>query len=248
MCTDSDLSEQRRLQYEELQRRRPELFVNPEDAAFRILLQPRDLSRVEQRARSRLFAAGLPPDWGNVGVVYQDEYLVVVRDAVRFPDASEGTYIRVLPACDAVGVVVIPLLDDALVLVRHHRHATRQWHWEVPRGFGENAGSPLSDARRELGEELGVSPENIMALGSMHVDTGLLSNRVEIYCAVLSALGRPGASEGIGSVLVASGQDVSRMIAAGELTDGFTLAAVTMAQAAGVFKLPVGSAETGRGA
>ncbi|MGP3928192.1 hypothetical protein [Streptomyces sp. 8N616] len=69
-------------------------------------------------------------------MVYEDAYVMLLRDPVRFPDGRTGTYIRSVSAMQEPGCVVLPLLGGEVVLLEHFRHATRSWHWEVPRGFG----------------------------------------------------------------------------------------------------------------
>lgn len=100
------------LRYDVLRGERPELFRN-EPGGIEILTDP---AAVE--------AAG--------GVVYQDPYVLLVRDAVRFPDGRTGTYMRSVSATAAPGCVILPLLGDRMVLIEHYRHATRSWHWEIP--------------------------------------------------------------------------------------------------------------------
>ncbi|WEV26700.1 NUDIX hydrolase [Streptomyces sp. 71268] len=161
--------------YDRLRAERPDLFVNSPDG-IDLLLSP---EAVEAARRG----AGAAPD-APVGVVYEDSYVTVVRDAVRFPDGTHGLYLRVLPRVADPGVVVLPILPTGrVVLVEHYRHATRAWHWEVPRGMGEPGATGADSAARELREEIGARATELVPLGDVHPDTGLLGSRVELFAA-----------------------------------------------------------------
>ncbi len=60
---------------------------------------------------------GLPRAWSEVGVAYEDQYLLILRDAVRFPDGYLATYIRIVDKPDsASGVVVLPVYEKQVLL------------------------------------------------------------------------------------------------------------------------------------
>ncbi|MFE6780355.1 NUDIX hydrolase [Streptomyces sp. NPDC057702] len=163
--------------YDQLRAERPDLFVNSPDG-IDLLLTP---EAVEAARRG----AGAAPD-EPVGVVYEDAYVTAVRDAVRFPDGSHGLYLRILPRAAGPGVVILPLTPAGrVVLVEHYRHATRAWHWEAPRGMGEADSTGAENAARELREEIGARATELVPLGDLHPDTGLLGSRVELFAARL---------------------------------------------------------------
>lgn len=160
--------------YEKLLADRPHLFSNPDDAPFRILLDAKSQNDVADASAEMARAQGLPEEFGDIGVIYQDRYVTVVRDAVLFPSGVPGAYVRVCPSSDGVGAAILPVLSDGrIVLVRHFRHADRQWHWEVPRGFGEPGEQGDVTARREAEEELGCPARELIHLGAMEADTGM---------------------------------------------------------------------------
>ncbi|MGW7351924.1 NUDIX hydrolase [Streptomyces sp. NPDC054784] len=216
--------------YEALRRTRPDLFASP-PGGFEILLDPADVEAARRAVGGPDGGVGEP-----VGVVYSDRFITVVRDAVRFPDGRLGLHVRILPTSGTPGVVVLPLLGPApeLVLIEHYRHPTRSWHVEAPRGFGEPDAEATASAVRELGEELGTAPDELVHLGALHPDSGLLSSRVELYAARISAIGDLGAEEGIRRTRVVSVAEAEDLIREGELTDGFTLAVYTRARLAGL--------------
>ena len=202
--------------YNAFRARNPELFGNPADAAYQIVFKP-DLQR----------------DAG-AGVVYQDPYVILLRDAVRFRDGRVGGYVRLVHTAGPAGAALLGLCGGEIVLLRHFRHATRSWHWEIPRGFADAAGETgETTAAREGEEELGAAPTGLRYLGRVHTDTGITPAAVEIYLAELPELCVPEAAEGIDEVRTVTLAEFDDLVLAGEITDSFTLAAVSLARLRG---------------
>ncbi|MFD3997063.1 NUDIX hydrolase [Streptomyces sp. NPDC058548] len=201
--------------YEQLRSERPELFRN-EPGGIEILTDPEAVT-----------AAG-------GGVLYQDPYVLLVRDPVRFPDGREGTYIRSVSATAEQGCVVLPLLGDRVVLIEHYRHATRSWQWELPRGFGTRGLTGAANAAKELDEEIGARVRELIPLGELHPDSGMTGDRVLLFAARIDAVGRLAEAEAIRSSLTIPFAEAEEMIADGRVTDGFTIAAMTRARLAGL--------------
>ncbi|MER6099284.1 NUDIX hydrolase [Streptomyces sp. NPDC001728] len=200
--------------YARLRAERPELFRN-EPGGIEILSDP-----------AAVAAAG--------GVLYQDPYVLLVRDPVRFPDGREGTYIRSMSAAPEPGCVVLPLLGDRIVLIEHYRHATRSWQWELPRGFGTRGLTGEENAAKELDEEIGARVRELIPLGELHPDSGMTGDRVLLFAARIDGIGRLAESEAIRSSLTLPFAEAEAMIADGRVTDGFTIAAMTRARLAGL--------------
>ncbi|GAT66110.1 NUDIX hydrolase [Planomonospora sphaerica] len=226
--------------YEKLQAARPHLFANPPGAAFEILFDRADQDFVSEQGAAWARANGLPEEYGDIGVVYQDAYTMMVRDAVRFRTGDRGAYFRVCPAADGVAAAVLPVLDDGrVVLLRHFRHADRRWHWEIPRGFAEGEADGEETARREVGEELGCEVRDLVRLGTMVSDSGMTPGGGDVYLGLIDhrefeAVGDgPGKDEGIDAKKVVGADDLRSMIAAGEIDDSFTLTAYALAVAQG---------------
>ncbi|MFI6597021.1 NUDIX hydrolase [Nonomuraea sp. NPDC050536] len=195
--------------YRTLRGRHPELFANPPGAGT-IILAARD---------------------DSFGVRYKDRYVTLVRDRVRFPDGTTGAYIRILHTSGIGGAAILPVCDGKVVLVRHFRHATRRRHWEIPRGFADSGESFEQTARRETREELGTDGMRVRELGRMHTDTGLIGTEVALYWAELDGpVTGYDAGEGIDQVRLAGPEEIDSMLARGEITDSFTLAAILHAR------------------
>lgn len=212
-------------------RSRPDLFTNPPGAIIRILLDPAEIQQVEADVVTRLRSRGLPEEWARVGIVYRDQYMTLLRDAVQFPDGSLGTYIRFVDWGDGVpGVIVLPNYRGNVVLERHFRHATRTWHLELPRGFGAPGLSPEENARRELEEEIGAVVARLESLGMVYPDAGASTENDALFYAEIESYTVPEEHEAISELLLVTVDEFERKMRDGEITDGFTLMAYARAK------------------
>ena len=92
---------------------------------------------------------------------------------------------------------MLPLFEDAIVLVRHFRHGVRDWCLEVPRGSTIPGRTDEETARVELLEEIGATAADLHLVGHVHVNSGLSPRLSIVYYAKLLDIGPAQASEGI---------------------------------------------------
>ena len=122
-----------------LQAAQPDLFVNPPDCPTQILLDRAEIQKAKEAARTNRAAQGMPTHDLRVGLLADDAYIGhIVRDAVRFADGTLGLYNRIVASG---GITVLPILGDAIALIRIFRHAPRRWFLEAPQGFLPRRGS-----------------------------------------------------------------------------------------------------------
>lgn len=208
-----------------------EIEILVDEDAVRNVVQDR-VARMERSAGEAVGGSG-------VGVVFEDEYVLVVRDAVRFPSGATGTYLRILPRPaleGAVGVVLLPVQDGYILLRRAFRHATRAWEMECPRGFREPGRTALEMVHQEAAEELGATVARAKALGEICGDTGLIAGCAEAFLVELTdELGdaAPEASEAFGELRRYTRTELFEAIAQGKIRDSFTLSAIALAMARG---------------
>ncbi|MFJ7159271.1 NUDIX hydrolase [Streptomyces sp. NPDC101118] len=201
--------------YERLRAERPGLFANP-PGGIEILTDP-----------AAVAAAG--------GVLWEDQYLLLLRDPVRFPDGREGTYLRAVGAVAEPGCVVLPMLPGGrVVLIEHFRHATRSWHWEIPRGMGTAGLVDRANAAKEVGEEIGARVLSLTPLGEVHPDSGMAADRVRLFAALIDGVGALETGAGIRDTRVLSFAEAEALAGAGEITDAFTLTTLYRARLAGL--------------
>jgi ADP-ribose pyrophosphatase len=234
------LSEFRLAEYELLRRTRPELFANPAGAAYEIVFDPELQDRAARESADRLRAVGRPGHYADLGVVYEDDFMLLVRDAIWFRSGRLGTYTRLLVAGDKVtgGSAVLARYADRIVLVRCFRHASRNWHWEIPRGFGAAGESREQTARRELEEEIGVRVLDIEPLGPLRMEFGMVGDPPQLFWAEVSEPSFLEQEEGLDDVLLATSADLDRLMTQGLLDDAYTLAAIAYARVRGLLTPP----------
>ncbi len=209
----------------------PAQFVNPPEGGFAILLGEDEIREAEAYMVRKLEAKGLPAEWARVGIVYQDQYGMILRDAVRFPGGALGTYIRFIGGADgAPTTIVLPFYQGQVLLVRRFRHATRTWHLEIPRGFGTKDLSAEDNARSELAKEIGASVSHLVSLGPLNTEP----ESVELFSAEIASYGEPNAHEGIAEVLLVTVPGLERLIREGQITEAFTIMAYTQAKLHGL--------------
>ena len=102
------------------------------------------------------------------------EEFLVVRPRVLIGEAKIG------------GVVVLPVLQDKIGLMRGYRHQFDRMVWQAPSGFVEPGEDPAMTAGRELVEETGLScpSDKLVPLGTLMPDAGLVEARVALFVAL----------------------------------------------------------------
>jgi ADP-ribose pyrophosphatase len=207
--------------YRALVREQPDRFANPDGDIYEILFDDERIERARRDAVTSRRSHGLRTDDTRVGVLAADPYLLLLRDAVRFADGSFGLYNRLMvPA----GVAILPVVGDAVALLYRFRHGTRAWHLEAPRGSRSGTVTAEEEAGRELVEEVGAIPRELVDLGELHATTGCLDEWHQMYLARIDGVGTPDRHEAITEIKVLPVATVEQMIAAGRITDAPTLA------------------------
>ncbi len=187
-----------------------------------------------------------PADQGGAatGILFEDKYILVVRDPVRFPSGQHGTYVRIVEKAalhGTAGVVALCHWDERIFFLRNFRHATRTWEVECVRGFCEPGVPPKDMVQREIHEELGAQAKTISWLGDMHSNSGLLAGTVKLYWVDLAA---PPAtrtaevSEAISGTLEVPIAFLDRFLIETPVRDGFSLSAIALARARGLLLVP----------
>lgn len=172
----------------------------------------------------------------DLGVVFEDKYILVIRDPVRFPKGKFGTYLRIIEQSGLdgpTGIVAIPIRDNLVYLRKIFRHATRRWELEFPRGFRTKGQTPSDTVRQEISEELGFNIKSLQEIGYVNANTGLLTGSTLVYLAELDS-GEPHPSieeeEAIGEMVVLTYEQLKESIHNGDIRDSFTLSALQLAQ------------------
>ena len=167
-------------------------------------------------------------------LVHANEYVRMYDDDVTFAGGTDGRYVRIEPAGNGPGAVLLAIHEGRIALVRTYRYPLGAWQWALPRGFAHGP-DPLVTARAELREETGVTEARLEVLGSVTPDSGLQSARVAVVLATVDRLpgGAPPDAE-VAEVRWVTPGELEARIADGGIEDGFTLAALTLARVRGI--------------
>ncbi len=169
---------------------------NYREGEIEIVMDPAEISQVQKVQEARLLQKGYSAEdaaeYSRIGIVYEDQYWVWLRDAVYFPQEIPGTYDRLIWKIElkgiAPGVAVLPILPSGhAVLNLNYRHATRAWELELPRGKILAQETCEEAAFRELREETGFVASSLHYLGEMAPDSGVLSCVVPVFMGKISA-------------------------------------------------------------
>ena len=162
--------------------------------------------------------------------VFQGRIITLKVDEALLPNgAKAGREVVEHPG----GVCVLALQEDGTVpLVRQFRYPLGKVLLELPAGKLEYGEEPRSAAIRELGEEVGLVPGELLDLGYMHVSPGFCNERIYLYLArdLTTVPVHPDEDEFLDIVHLSFGELVEQVMS-GEITDGKTVAAVLKTKA-----------------
>ena len=111
--------------------------------------------------------------------VFAGRVLDVGAEVHEMPDgrSSEFEIIR-----HPGGAAILPVLDDGrILLIRQFRPAVGGMVFEIPAGRLEPGEAPQSCAVRELSEEAGYVPGEVLSLGSFWSTVGFCDERVYLF-------------------------------------------------------------------
>jgi len=230
---DDEYAERAWGRYVDLMAQRPECFNNPDPDGIVILTDPDEVRAAEAEVAARMARNGFPTGWCRAGVYYEDPWILVTRDVVRFPTGEAGTFHHIIMRGGLDGVAILPVYQDKIVLLRHFRNGLRDWSIEIPRGAPTGDMTPEENAADEIGTELGGTISRLEYMGPMHNNNGMVGETMRIYFAELSSVGEPNLEEGIGETLLVTPEACEEMITEGRISDAHTIVGFYLARAKG---------------
>ncbi len=130
---------------------------------------------------------------------------IVERDVVVFPDS----------------VIILPVLrSDQIILIRQYRAAIDDFIYEVPAGVVEEGESIRDAAIRELIEETGYEPRELIDVGIYYPTPGYSTERMHFFIArQLEYVGMAPEPYEVITPIVVSVKDAIQMIKSNEIRD-----------------------------
>ena len=120
------------------------------------------------------------------------------------PGSSKTEIYHGLAQPDYVNVMCLHAGGD-IVLVRQYRPIIDRWTVEFPGGLRDGDEAPAVAARREVGEETGLSVRELILLQEAYADVGRLNNKLFGFFALVDG-GARSTEVGLEAVLVPSGR------------------------------------------
>ena len=125
-------------------------------------------------------------------------------------------------------VVVVPMIDDQVVLIRQHRVAVSKDLLELPAGKLEDE-TPDETARRECAEEIGYIPGTLKQLHVFYSTPGFSDERMWLYLAedLEPVEKRPqGAEEETAEIVAMSLTEALAAVERGEIEDAKSIVGI----------------------
>lgn len=161
--------------------------------------------------------------------VFDGRLLNVAVESVRLPNGRVRT-IEIVR--HPGGAAALPIdADGNVVMVRQYRHPVGQWLLEIPAGKLDGGEPPEVCARRELEEETGYKPVQLLELGSVVTAPGFSDERIWLFLATGLQTGRQDLESGeVIRVERIPFEEALRMARLGEIRDAKTVCALLLAE------------------
>lgn len=157
--------------------------------------------------------------------IYEGRVFHVVKDKVELEN-GHTSYREVV--YHHGGACIAALTDeDEIYLVRQFRYSFMEELWELPAGKLEKDEDPFDAAKRELGEECGLTADHYTDLGVFYPTVGYCSEKIYTWAAtgLHSCQMHLDPDEFLTSVKVPF-QKALDMVLSGEIKDGKTVAGI----------------------
>ncbi len=101
---------------------------------------------------------------------------------LRFSNQVERFYER-MKGSNRGAVMVVPVLDDKLLLAREYAAGTDNYELGFPKGLVDPGEAPIDAANRELQEEIGFGAHKLTLLKELSLAPGYFSSKMQIFLA-----------------------------------------------------------------
>lgn len=188
--------------------------------------------------RQSSYTLGMIEKWEKTGSETLGDFRIfrIRADSSRSPRTGDVHRFFVLESPDWVNI--IPLTPTGnVVMIRQYRHGTEDVTLEVPGGMVDSDdGDPSASAARELREETGYEPEEVVYLGSVAPNPAFLNNRCHSYLArnaqPVHEVQLDGAEDIVFEEIPLA--DIPGLIRAGVITHSLTIAAFYFLELSGM--------------
>ena len=156
--------------------------------------------------------------------IYNGRVIKVSKDEVLCPNGNKSLR-EIVHHRGGVGVLF--KLGDKFVFEKQYRYAFNEEMIEIPAGKLEEGEIPLPAAERELLEETGYRPLEMIFLGDMYPTVGYSNEVIHLYyCEKAKKEERHLDNDEMIDLFLLSMEEIEEMIASNQIKDSKTIAAV----------------------
>lgn len=160
---------------------------------------------------------------------YRGHVFDVAKLQIQLPDGRTRDF-DLVEHGDSVTILPVDA-EGNIYFVNQHRIGSEGELLELPAGVLDDGEEPLTSAKREIREEIGLAAKKFRELGSFYLAPGYTDEYMTVYLAteLYESPLDPDDDEFLDVVILPT-KEVYRMALAGEFKDGKTLAALMLAQ------------------
>ena len=162
-------------------------------------------------------------------LIYDGKVIKVSKDQVLCPNGNESMR-EIVHHRGGVGILF--KLGDKFVFERQYRYAFNEEIIEIPAGKLEEGEIPLPAAERELLEETGYRPLEMIFLGDMYPTVGYSNEVIHLYyCEKAKKEERHLDNDECIDLFMLSMEEIDELIASNKIKDSKSIAAVYLYKA-----------------
>lgn len=159
--------------------------------------------------------------------IVESPWITVCKDAVSYPSGNEGTYYVVeKPAC----AIVVPMIGNDVILLRHYRYPIKDWSVEVVGGLIDHGEEPIHAAERELHEETGAIASKLVPLGVLNASPATMNQKAHVFLASVDRIEESELEKTeVLETLRVPFEEAIRMVRSGDITSTLAVSAILLA-------------------
>lgn len=122
------------------------------------------------------------PDILNIKTVAKTRIFEIQTVDLRFSNGEQRTYERLTPQRRS-SVLVIPIQNNELILVREYAVGPERYELTFPKGIVDEGETPIESANRELQEEIGFGAKKMDFLRALYSGPSHMYGLMHVFVA-----------------------------------------------------------------
>ena len=172
-------------------------------------------------------------NWKTISskIVHKNPWYKIQKDDVVLPNGGAGEYFIVKTDTNA-SAFIVPIKDGRIIFIRQYRYVFDEWFIELPGGAVDAGETFEAAAIKELREEAGHVADTMEEVGTFIPLSGAVDEVTHVFVAKdLQFVGQElEATESGMEIVEIDIADAYKMVENGEIIDGQTITALTLAK------------------